>query len=158
VDRQPIEARSRTRTNARRRPIALTSSALEVVRFASNHEHHSAVFELPPPGQHGSAHRSSIFATPIYWYGVSPAMKVFLDRISDFLELPELLAEGRRLRGKNAYVVCTSTVGTDMFRRSTICTPLPSRHACARRYRAILTAAAEASSRARRSADLRAVP
>src|ERR1700722_6098373 len=50
-----------------------------------------------------------IFATPIYWYAVSPAMKVFLDRISDLLETPDLLSEGRRLRGKNAYVVCTST-------------------------------------------------
>jgi multimeric flavodoxin WrbA len=49
-----------------------------------------------------------IFATPVYWYAVSPAMKVFLDRVSDFLELPDLLDEGRRLRGKNAYVVCTS--------------------------------------------------
>jgi hypothetical protein len=35
-------------------------------------------------------------------------MKVFLDRISDFLELPDLLSDGRRLRGKTAYVVCTS--------------------------------------------------
>jgi hypothetical protein len=35
-------------------------------------------------------------------------MKIFLDRISDFLELPDLLSEGRKLRGKNAYVVCTS--------------------------------------------------
>jgi multimeric flavodoxin WrbA len=49
-----------------------------------------------------------IFATPVYWYAVSPAMKVFLDRISDFLDLPELLDDGRRLRGKIAYVVCTS--------------------------------------------------
>jgi multimeric flavodoxin WrbA len=55
------------------------------------------------------AHDQIIFATPIYWYAVSPAMKVFLDRISDLLELPDLLSEGRRLRGKNAYVVCTST-------------------------------------------------
>ncbi len=54
------------------------------------------------------AHDQIIFATPIYWYAVSPAMKVFLDRISDFLELPDLLSEGRRLRGKKAYVVCTS--------------------------------------------------
>jgi multimeric flavodoxin WrbA len=54
------------------------------------------------------AHDQIIFATPIYWYAVSPAMKVFLDRISDLLELPDLLSEGRRLRGKNAYVVCTS--------------------------------------------------
>jgi multimeric flavodoxin WrbA len=51
-----------------------------------------------------------IFATPIYWYAASPAMKVFLDRISDFLELPDLLPEGRRLRGKKAYVVCTSVL------------------------------------------------
>lgn len=49
-----------------------------------------------------------IFATPVYWYAVSPAMKVFLDRISDFLDLPELLDDGLRLRGKIAYVVCTS--------------------------------------------------
>ena len=35
-------------------------------------------------------------------------MKVFLDRVSDFLELPDLVDEGRRLRGKRAYVVCTS--------------------------------------------------
>jgi multimeric flavodoxin WrbA len=54
------------------------------------------------------AHDQIIFATPIYWYAVSAAMKVLLDRISDFLELPDLLSEGRRLRGKNAYVVCTS--------------------------------------------------
>jgi multimeric flavodoxin WrbA len=54
------------------------------------------------------AHDQIIFATPIYWYAVSPAMKVFLDRFSDLLELPDLLSEGRRLRGKNAYVACTS--------------------------------------------------
>jgi len=29
-----------------------------------------------------------VFASPIYWYAVSPAMKIFLDRVSDFLELP----------------------------------------------------------------------
>jgi multimeric flavodoxin WrbA len=54
-------------------------------------------------------HEQIIFATPIYWYSVSPAMKVFLDRISDLLELPDLLATGRRLRGKIAYVACTSS-------------------------------------------------
>ena len=49
-----------------------------------------------------------IFATPIYWYSCAPPMKVFLDRITDYLDLPELLDAGRRLRGKRAYVVCTS--------------------------------------------------
>lgn len=53
-------------------------------------------------------HEQIIFATPIYWYAVSSAMKIFLDRISDFLELPDLLCQGRRLRGKNAFIVCTS--------------------------------------------------
>jgi multimeric flavodoxin WrbA len=49
-----------------------------------------------------------IVASPVYWYAVSPQVKVFLDRISDYLDIPELLADGRKLRGKVAYVVCTS--------------------------------------------------
>jgi multimeric flavodoxin WrbA len=42
------------------------------------------------------AHDQIILATPIYWYAVSAAMKNFLDRLSDLLELPDLLPEGRR--------------------------------------------------------------
>lgn len=49
-----------------------------------------------------------IFASPIYWYAVASPMKVFLDRISDYLDLPDLLGEGRKLRGKTGYVLCTS--------------------------------------------------
>lgn len=49
-----------------------------------------------------------IFVTPVYWYGPSAQMKVFIDRTSDFLDLDELKDMGRRLRGKNAYIVCTS--------------------------------------------------
>ena len=49
-----------------------------------------------------------IFASPVYWYSMSPPMKIFVDRFSDLLELPDLLAQGRRLRGKDAYVLCTS--------------------------------------------------
>jgi multimeric flavodoxin WrbA len=51
-----------------------------------------------------------IFASPIYWYSVSPPMKVFLDRLSDLLDIDQLLDQGRRLRGKCAFVVCTSVV------------------------------------------------
>lgn len=51
-----------------------------------------------------------IFASPVYWYSVSPPMKVFLDRISDFLDLPELRDQGRRLRGKTGWVLCTSVM------------------------------------------------
>jgi multimeric flavodoxin WrbA len=49
-----------------------------------------------------------VFASPIYWYSCAPPMKVFLDRFSDYLDIPELLETGRRLRGKDAYVACTS--------------------------------------------------
>jgi multimeric flavodoxin WrbA len=51
-----------------------------------------------------------IFASPVYWYAVSAPMKTLLDRISDLLDVPELLAQGRALRGKHAHVVCTSIV------------------------------------------------
>jgi multimeric flavodoxin WrbA len=45
-----------------------------------------------------------IFASPVYWYSVTPAMKAFIDRISDLLDLPKLLETGRKLRGKTASV------------------------------------------------------
>jgi multimeric flavodoxin WrbA len=39
-----------------------------------------------------------ILATPIYWYTMSGLLKVFLDRISDFLKIEKEF--GRQLRGK----------------------------------------------------------
>jgi len=87
---------------------------IEVVDLAAqrmspyDYDHLNRDDDFEPLMQRVLAHDQIIFASPIYWYAVSPAMKVFLDRISDFLELPDLLPEGRRLRGKKAYVVCTS--------------------------------------------------
>ncbi len=82
---------------------------LTKLRMSSfDYEHRNRGDDFEPLMRRVLAHDQVIFATPIYWYAVNPAMKVFLDRISDFLELPELLAGGRGLRGKNAYVVCTS--------------------------------------------------
>jgi multimeric flavodoxin WrbA len=87
---------------------------IEVVDLVSqrissyDYDHRNRHDDFEPLIKHILAHDQIIFATPIYWYAVSPAMKVFLDRLSDLLELPDLLSEGRRLRGKNAYVVCTS--------------------------------------------------
>ena len=49
-----------------------------------------------------------IFASPVYWYAVTPTMKIFLDRISDLLDIPDLLNLGRQLKGKKAYVLSTS--------------------------------------------------
>jgi len=49
-----------------------------------------------------------IFASPVYWYAMSAQMKIFIDRLSDFLSLPELKSRGKRLSGKTGYIVCTS--------------------------------------------------
>lgn len=89
---------------------------VEVVDLASqrmspyDYDHANRDDDFEPLMRRVLAHDQIIFATPIYWYAASPAMKVFLDRISDLLELPDLLPEGRRLRGKTAYVVCTSVM------------------------------------------------
>lgn len=53
-------------------------------------------------------HDQLIFASPVYWYAVAPQMKIFLDRISDLLDLPDLKDQGRRLRGKIGFIICTS--------------------------------------------------
>ena len=88
--------------------------AIDVVDLGSlrispyDYEHRNRGDDFEPLMQRVLDHDQIIFATPIYWYAVSPAMKLFLDRISDLLELPDLVPEGRRLRGKHAYVVCTS--------------------------------------------------
>jgi multimeric flavodoxin WrbA len=73
-----------------------------------DYDHSNRDDDFEPLMERVLAHEQVIFASPIYWYSVSPAMKIFLDRISDFLELPDLLPKGRRLRGKNAFIVCTS--------------------------------------------------
>ena len=79
---------------------------LRISPFDYDHRNRDDDFE--PVMRHVLAHDQIIITSPIYWYAVDAGMKAFLDRISDFLELPDLVAEGRRLRGKTAYVVCTS--------------------------------------------------
>jgi multimeric flavodoxin WrbA len=83
---------------------------LMTLRLSSfDYQHRNRQDDFEPLMRRVLGHDQIIFATPVYWYSVSPAMKVFLDRLTDFLELPDLLSEGRRLRGKNAFVVCTSS-------------------------------------------------
>lgn len=54
-----------------------------------------------------AAYETFVFATPIYWYTMSGVMKVFFDRISDYLFDEKDI--GRRLRGtKMAVVSCGS--------------------------------------------------
>src|SRR5262245_42891103 len=87
---------------------------IEVVDLASLHmsgydyEHRNRGDDFEPLMNRVLAFDQLLFASPVDWYSVAPAMKVFLDRISDYLDLPDLLNDGRRLRGKQAYIVCTS--------------------------------------------------
>jgi multimeric flavodoxin WrbA len=91
-----------------------TELGIEVVDLATmnlsayDYEHRNRNDDFEPLMKRALSFDKLIFATPVYWYSVSPPMKIFLDRISDLLDLPDLLPEGRRLRGKQAYVVCTS--------------------------------------------------
>ncbi len=52
-------------------------------------------------------HSTLIFATPVYWYGMSGVMKVFFDRLTDLLDLHKPM--GRQLAGRHAYVLATGT-------------------------------------------------
>lgn len=88
--------------------------AIEVVDLATlnmssyDYEHRNRNDDFEPLMRRLLKFEQLIFASPVYWYSVPSAMKLFLDRLSDYLELPDLLDEGRRLRGKQAYIVCTS--------------------------------------------------
>ena len=92
----------------------VTELDIEVVDLATkrlwayDYEHRNRDDDFEPLMTRVLEFERVIFASPVYWYSVSPPMKVFLDRIADFLDLPDLLSQGRRLRGKTGYVVCTS--------------------------------------------------
>lgn len=46
-----------------------------------------------------------IFASPIYWYTMSAQLKVFVDRLTDLLDIEQEM--GRQLRDKNAALITT---------------------------------------------------
>ncbi len=89
-----------------------------------DYEHRNRQDDFEPLMEEVLRHKQIIFASPVYWYACSPGMKIFLDRISDYLDVPELLEKGRQLRGKTGYVVCTSiqdevsTLFIDAFRET----------------------------------------
>jgi multimeric flavodoxin WrbA len=73
-----------------------------------DYEHRNRSDDFEPLMEQVLSVENIVFASPVYWYSVAPSMKVFMDRISDYLELPDLLEKGRKLRGKKGYVICTS--------------------------------------------------
>lgn len=80
--------------------------ALQIAPYDYGHSHRGDDFE--PLLRRVLDFDRLIFASPVYCYAVASPMKAFFDRIVDFLDLPELQDEARRLRGKTGYVVCTS--------------------------------------------------
>lgn len=75
---------------------------------AYDYDHANRADDFEPLVEYVLGFEQIIFASPVYWYACSPPMKIFLDRINDLLEITELLNKGRQLRGKVAYVICTS--------------------------------------------------
>ncbi|MEO6081473.1 MAG: NAD(P)H-dependent oxidoreductase [Steroidobacteraceae bacterium] len=77
---------------------------------AYDYEHRNRGDDFEPLMKRVLDFENIIVASPVYWYAVSPPVKTFLDRISDFLDIPEIMDAGRRLRGKYGYIVCTSVL------------------------------------------------
>ncbi len=55
------------------------------------------------------AHRSLVFATPVYWYAMSGVMKTFFDRFSDLLSGRDPLRRGRALAGRDVWLLAAGT-------------------------------------------------
>jgi len=80
--------------------------AMDISAF--DYEHNNIDDDFLPLMEHLLKHDNIIFASPVYWFAMSAQMKVFVDRLSDFLSLNALKDKGRMLREKTGYVVSTS--------------------------------------------------
>lgn len=49
-----------------------------------------------------------VFASPVYWYNTTPQMKAFFDRLTEYMDQPELREQLRQLRRKQASLLSTS--------------------------------------------------
>jgi len=56
------------------------------------------------------AHRSVVFATPVYWYAMSAQLKALFDRFSDLLSDRDPACRGRALAGRHVWLLA---IGTD---------------------------------------------
>jgi len=73
-----------------------------------DYEHKNIGDDFLPLMDHLLKFENIIFASPVYWFAMSAQMKIFIDRMSDFLSVEELKDKGRELRNKVGYVVSTS--------------------------------------------------
>jgi len=75
---------------------------------AFDYEHNNIDDDFLPLMDHLLKHDNIIFASPVYWFAMSAQMKVFIDRLSDFLSVKALKDKGRGLKEKTGYIVSTS--------------------------------------------------
>lgn len=73
-----------------------------------DYEHNNIDDDFMPTMRHILKFDHIIFASPVYWYSMSAQMKIFIDRMSDFLSLEEFKDTGRELRNKTGHIVSTS--------------------------------------------------
>jgi len=73
-----------------------------------DYEHNNIEDDFLLTMNHILKHENIIFASPVYWFFMSAQMKVFIDRLSDFISVDSIKEKGRQLRGKKGYVVSTS--------------------------------------------------
>lgn len=73
-----------------------------------DYEHQNKDDDFMPLMEGIMEHDLIVLATPVYWYTMSATMKIFLDRLTDLLEIRKDL--GRKLRGKNLFII--SSIGT----------------------------------------------
>lgn len=70
-----------------------------------DYEHKNAGDDFIPLIEKIIGYDTFVIATPVYWYSMSTQHKIFFDRFSDLLKIRKDL--GRRLRGKNLFVVAS---------------------------------------------------
>ena len=70
-----------------------------------NYEHRNQHDDFIPLIEKVIKHDMLILATPVHWYSVSTIMKIFIDRISDLLDLRKDL--GKELRNRKLFVIAS---------------------------------------------------
>jgi multimeric flavodoxin WrbA len=70
-----------------------------------DYEHHNSNDDYIPLMEKVIEHDLLVLATPIYWYSMSAVMKIFIDRLSDLLDIRKDI--GYKLRGKKLFVIAS---------------------------------------------------
>ena len=68
-----------------------------------DYDHYNKNDDFIPLMEQVIKHDLIVLATPVYWYTMSATMKIFLDRLTDLLDIRKDL--GRKLYGKKLFII-----------------------------------------------------